>query len=137
MIYIGIDTGKNTGIAVWHTDTHYLATVDTMSITQAMELIRMVADIRGKQDLRLFIEDARQRSWFGSSGRERLKGAGSVCRDATIWEDWCKEQGLTFQMIAPKNNRTKLTPKQFETITGWHGRTSKHARDAAMLVFGR
>lgn len=45
MIYIGIDTGLHTGFAVWHSDTKYLAEVDTMSITQAMERIDEIASL--------------------------------------------------------------------------------------------
>lgn len=134
---IGIDTGVHTGFAVWHSDTKYLAEVSTYTITQAMERVKMIADIRGKDNIRLFIEDARQRKWFGHSGREKLQGAGSVKRDSRIWEDWCREQGLQYRMIAPGCNRTKLTEAQFKTITKWQGRTSEHARDAACLVFGR
>ena len=52
-----------------------------MSITQAMERIRMMAAVLGKDNIRLFIEDARKRTWFGTKGREVLKGAGSICRD--------------------------------------------------------
>lgn len=121
MTYIGIDTGVHTGFAVWHSDTKYLAEVSTMTITQAMERVKMISDIRGKDSIRLFIEDARQRKWFGNTGRERLKGAGSVCRDASIWEGWCKEQGLQYRMIAPKNNRTKLSAAQFKALTKWQG----------------
>lgn len=71
MTYIGIDTGVHTGFAVWHSDTKYLAEVSTMTITQAMERVKMISDIRGKDSIRLFIEDARQRKWFGNTGRER------------------------------------------------------------------
>lgn len=137
MICIGIDTGVHTGFAVWHSDTKYLAEVSTMTITQAMERVKMIADIRGKECVRLFIEDARQRKWFGNAGREKLQGAGSVKRDSRIWEDWCREQGLQYRMVAPKNNRTKLTASQFKLLTKWMGATSEHARDAALLVFGR
>lgn len=73
MTYIGIDTGVHTGFAVWHSDTKYLAEVSTMTITQAMERVKMISDIRGKDSIRLFIEDARQRKWFGNTGRERLR----------------------------------------------------------------
>lgn len=137
MIFIGIDTGVHTGFAVWHSDTKYLAEVSTLTITQAMERIKLIADLRGKDCIRLFIEDARQRKWFGTSGREKLQGAGSVKRDASIWEDWCKEQGFEYQMVAPKNNRTKLSGSQFKTLTKWQSNTSVHGRDAALLVFGR
>lgn len=137
MIFIGIDTGVHTGFAVWHSDSKYLAEVSTYTITQAMERVKMIADVRGRDNVRLFIEDARKRTWFGNTGRERLKGAGSVCRDAKIWQDWCAEQGIECRMIAPKNNRTKLSASQFRVLTKWRGRTSSHSRDAALLVFGR
>ena len=137
MTYIGIDTGVHTGFAVWHSESRYLAEVETYSITQALERVKMLADILGKDNIRLFIEDARQRKWFGHSGREKLQGAGSVKRDSRIWEDWCMEHGLQYRMIAPGCNRTKLTEAQFKFVTQWHGRSSVHGRDAAMLVFGR
>ena len=137
MKYIGIDPGKETGFAVWDHDAKYLADVDTMSITQAMDKVRMMADVLGRENIRLYIEDARQRKWFGRTGRERLKGAGSICRDSTIWDDFCKELGVEYVMVAPRCNTTKLNDRQFRTITGWQKRASVHARDAAMLVFGR
>lgn len=136
MTYIGIDPGKNTGFAVWHRDGRYLAEVSTMSITEAIDRVKMMADILGKGNIRLFIEDARKRKWYGETGRERLKGAGSICRDCTIWEDFCREQGLEYRMMAPSAGCTKLGASQFKALTKWQGRTSNHARDAAMLVFG-
>lgn len=137
MKYIGIDPGKETGFAVWDHDAKYLAEVTTMSITQAMERVRMMSDVLGRENIRLYIEDARQRKWYGRTGRERLKGAGSICRDSTIWDDFCKELGVEYVMVAPRHNTTKLDAKPFQVLTGWQGRTSNHARDAAMLVFGR
>jgi hypothetical protein len=137
MKYIGIDPGKKTGFAVWEHDARYLAEVATLSITQAMEKVRMMADILGRENIRLYIEDARQRTWFGNSGPEKWKGAGSICRDCTIWEGFCREQGLEYRMMAPSAGCTKLGASQFKALTKWQGRTSNHARDAAMLVFGR
>lgn len=137
MKYIGIDPGKKTGFAVWDRDAKYLAEVSTLSITMAMDKVRMMADILGCENIRLFIEDARKRKWYGRTGRERLKGAGSICRDSAIWEDFCKELGAQYVMVAPRCNTTKLNAQQFKAITGWQGLTSNHARDAACLVFGR
>lgn len=134
---IGIDTGVHTGFAVWHTDTQNLAEVSTLTITQAMERVKMIADIRGKKNIQLFIEDARQRKWFGNAGREKLQGAGSVKRDCSIWQDWCEEQNINYFMVAPKKNRTKLTSAQFKILTKWEGKTSEHARDAACLIYGK
>lgn len=50
---------------------------------------------------------------------------------------FCEELGVECRKIAPKHNTTKLSASQFKVLTGWQGRTSDHARDAAMLVFGR
>lgn len=139
MIFIGIDTGTHTGLAVWDSTAKELLVLKTLSITQAMAEVRETSEFFKAYgtEVRLYIEDARQRKWFGHTGRERLKGAGSVCRDARIWQDWCREQGLVCEMVAPHRNRTKLSDAQFRWLTGWCGRTSEHARDAAMLVYGK
>ena len=81
------------------------------------------------------IEDARQRRWLGNKGREALQGAGSIKRDATIWEDFLTDKKIPFEMVAPSRNSTKLSAEVFKRLTGWQGRTSEHSRDAAMLVF--
>lgn len=138
-LYIGIDPGTHTGVAVWNHTDRRLECVCTMTITQAMDLVRGVR-ARGLAmgfDVVVFVEDARKRKWFGRSGREKLQGAGAVKRDCAIWEAFCEELGVECQLIAPKHNATKLSASQFKLITGWHGRTSEHSRDAAMLVFGR
>lgn len=137
MMLIGIDTGVHTGFAVWDSTNKRLTEVSTMTITQAIERAKMIVDVLGRKSVRLYVEDARKRKWFGTSGRERLKGAGSVCRDSKIWADWSKEQGIECVLVAPKYNRTKLSAAQFRIWTQWTGRTTEHARDAACLVFGR
>lgn len=151
-LYIGIDPGVNTGFAVWNKTEQKLDMVDTMTITQAMKTVEDFngvldeeTDINGLLDeetdteykVVVFMEDARQRNWFGQSGREKLQGAGSVKRDCAIWETFCQEVGIELRKIAPKNNYTKLSAEQFRKLTGWKGSTSDHGRDAAMLVFGR
>lgn len=133
-LYIGIDAGTHTGIAVWDRTDRRLVSVETMTITKAMDVVRGLAE---SADIVVYLEDARKRNWFGCAGREKLQGAGSVKRDCSIWETFCEELGVECRKIAPKNNYTKLTAKQFKTLTNWAGRTSEHSRDAAMLVFGR
>ncbi len=103
-----------------------------MTITEAMDRVRELA---ASSDVALRIEDPRKRRWFGHAGRERLRGAGSVCRDAAIWERFCGEHGLRCDMVAPRNNCTKLSAVRFRDLTGYAGRTNEHGRDAAMLVF--
>lgn len=138
-LYIGIDPGTHTGIAVWNKTDRRLEVVDTMTITRALELVTANVELCKAfgGEVVVFIEDARKRTWFGSSNREKLQGAGSVKRDCSIWETFCEELGVECRKIAPKHNTTKLTASQFKVLTNWAGRTSEHSRDAAMLVFGR
>ena len=137
-ILIGIDTGVHTGFAVAfdHGEGGELQKVQSLSITQAMQCVLEYEDEHDLKDIMLYIEDARKRTWF-TGGREKAQGVGSVKRDAQIWEDWCKEQGINFKLIHPAANATKKKVEDFTRMTGWAGRTNEHGRDAAMLVFKR
>ena len=137
-ILIGIDTGVHTGFAVAfdHGEGGVLQKVQSLSITQAMQCVLEYEDEHDLKDIMLYIEDARKRTWF-TGGREKAQGVGSVKRDAQIWEDWCKEQGINFKLIHPAANATKKKVEDFTRMTGWTCRTNEHGRDAAMLVFKR
>ena len=139
MIYIGIDTGVHTGIAVWDSEKGKFVYLDTLKIHEALQIVSSYA----YKDIPLCVrfEDARQRKWIpfaknmtGELGR--AQGAGYVKAHCQIWEDFLRDKDIPFEMIAPRRNVTKLSAEQFERITGYKGRTSEHARDAAMLVYG-
>lgn len=85
----------------------------------------------------VLFEDARQRKWFGADSNAKMQGAGSVKRDASIWEEFCTDYQIAFRALPPAKGGTKLNPDYFKALTGWRGKTSEHARDAAMIVFGR
>lgn len=133
-LFIGLDTGTHTGFAVWDKGKKQLIELSTLKIHRAMERVR---ELSVSDEIVVYFEDARLRTWFGNAGREALQGAGSVKRDCSIWEDYLTDLGVEWHAVAPKNNATKLNAAFFEKITGWKGRTSEHARDAAMLVFNR
>ncbi|ERL54969.1 hypothetical protein [Psychrobacter aquaticus] len=133
MILIGIDTGVKTGIAV--SIEGILHRVECMTITKAMQLI---IDNYPASNTKIYIEDARL--WIGFSGKNkqtesRRQGAGSVKRDAKIWQDWCKENGYQAVFIKPMGKGLKKTAEEFKRITKWAGRTNGHARDAGLIVF--
>lgn len=132
--YIGIDTGVNTGFAVWDTELQKYQNIYTLKIDEAMEMI----NVYKYNHVSIFVrfEDARLRKWFADSGREKLQGAGSVKRDAKIWEDFLTRKQIHFESVPPRKNKTKLSAKEFKNITKYEGRTTEHGRDAAMLVFG-
>jgi len=127
---IGIDPGVNTGIAIWN--GKILIQVLSMTIHEALDKVHnwigMIKLVR--------LEDARKRNWFGESGREQLQGAGSIKRDCKIWEDFLSDHKIPFELVAPRNNKTKVDAALFKKITGWKESTNEHGRDAAMLVYG-
>lgn len=135
-IVVGIDPGRNTGIAIWDTTTRQLVSMTTVSIHTAMGSISGLVSQHGKENILVRVEDARKRIWFGNAGREKLQGAGSVKRDSSIWEAFLKDLGVAYELVPPARIKTKVTADYFRTITGWAGRTNQHSRDAGMLVFG-
>ncbi len=44
--------------------------------------------------------------------------------------------GIKYVAQPPRAGATKWTADTFRRITGYTGRTSNHARDAALLVYG-
>ena len=139
MVYIGIDTGVHTGIAVWNSERKEFAVVDTMKIHEAMNFVYGYVDSDIPFQVRF--EDARQRKWIPMSKNMtaelgRAQGAGYVKAHCQIWEDFLTDYQIPFEAIAPRRNVTKLSAEQFERITGYKARTSEHSRDAAMLVYG-
>lgn len=129
-VAVGIDTGTHTGIAIKYRDEKAFSVIETTTIYRAIKLVETWA-----QGAELFIrvEDARKRTWFGQTGKERLKGAGSVERDCAIWEEVLTELKIPFEMVHPKEVK-EMTAAYFAKISGWKGRTSKHSREAAWLV---
>lgn len=138
-IFIGIDPGTNTGLAVWDAEDKKFHRVDTLSIVAAMDLVR---GYTAGFSFRLVVEDARKRQWLPreknlSEYRGKLMGAGSIKRDCEIWEEFAALYGIPIQFIPPRKGLTKWDSETFKKITGWKGRTSNHARDAALLVWGK
>lgn len=137
-IWIGIDPGDSTGVAVWDSTERAFVTVVTLPLHRALEL---VAGWAGRNP-RVVFEDARQRRWFprernASEYRGRLMGAGAAKRDAAIWEEFLRDNGYQYEARKPQAGATKWSAEYFARITGYTQRTSEHARDAAVLVYGR
>jgi hypothetical protein len=127
---IGIDPGVNTGIAV-KVNGKYLS-VETTMIHKAMST---VAAIKGTCDagghkLMVIIENP------NASGGSvaKAQGAGSIKRDFSVWRDYLTDIGVEFRAIKPMKGMTKVDERKFQVMTKWMGRTSNHARDAAMLI---
>jgi hypothetical protein len=126
-ILIGIDPGTHTGIAIKEQGKWYR--IETMNIFAALQA---VINYR-YDDVLVRFEDARLRTYFGKSEREKLQGAGSVKRDCSIWEEVLQEYKISFQCVHPRYVKA-TTAEQFRMMTGWTAQTSIHAREAAWLI---
>lgn len=135
MICIGIDPGTHTGVAVWDTREGKFLSLETLPIHRAL---RKVMEWNYTHDVQVVFEDARQRTWYGKGDTNaKAQGAGSVKRDCSIWEDFCKDYDIPFWAKPPVKGATKVSAEYFKMVSHWQGRTSEHSRDAAMLVIGR
>jgi hypothetical protein len=133
-LIIGIDCGVNTGFAVWSTAATSFERIETLPIHRA--ILSIIEYHQQGRLIGLVVEDARKRKLFKGvkNINSRAQGAGYVKRDAVIYEQLCKDYNIPVVFRSPKN--TKITADYFVNLTGWSGRTSSHARDAAMLVVG-
>lgn len=132
---VGIDAGVNTGFSIYDFDNKKLVEVSSVTITEAFYLLQKM--LNEEKSFFVRVEDARKRKWFANKGKEALQGAGSIKRDCQIWEEFLTFYKIPFELIAPKDNTTKLKSEFFNKITGWDKKSNEHARDAAMLVFQR
>jgi hypothetical protein len=133
---VGIDTGTSVGYAVWDCTLQKLIEVKTYTAHEAWAAIRTMKHVYGADAIFIRFEDARLRTWYGNSGHEKLQGAGSIKRDAVLWQEFCEMEGIRYEAVAPKNNKTKTDAKYFARLTGWERACSVHGRDGAMLVVG-
>lgn len=135
-IHIGIDPGTNTGFAIYDRHDKKFLCVTTITIHEAMfRIVELKKEF--PENIYVRFEDARLRKWLQNKTTEQLQGAGSIKRDCTIWQDFLNDFKIPFACVAPHRGMTKWTPEHFYKVTGWVGRTSNHARDAAVLVWGR
>lgn len=138
---IGLDPGTNTGLAIWDAIERRFVRLETLGIVTAMaELVQFLRYHGAMTDCAFYIEDARQRQWLPrernlSEYRGKLMGAGSVKRDCAIWEEFAIYYGIPLNLVPPRKGLTKWDAETFNKMTGWTGRTSNHARDAALLVW--
>ena len=129
---IGIDPGKNTGVAIYRSGAlHQLRTLSPDMIEALL--------VRVRPDLVVY-EDSRKQSHVfsrGVSARATLKIARNVgevdmlCRQI---EDMCRRHGLDSLGVSPLRKGAKVDAERFAVVTGWTERSNQHERDAAMVA---
>jgi len=138
-IIAALDPGVKTGLAIWHVNEQCFSRVGTFRSINARVFLR--DRWKEKSLTEIWFEDARLRTWFPETKNspeaiKKLQGVGSIKRDCAIWQEFCEYYQIPYRAIKPAAGQTKWSVEYFQRVTGWMGRTSPHARDAAALVYG-
>lgn len=134
MYHLAIDPGVHTGIAIWD-DLNY-EFIEIKTLGSFAGCIYVSEFLKKNPDTIVYIEDANKRRWYGHNSNEKIQGAGWIKTLSNEWIRFLKELSIETKIVAPKNIKTIVNSKQFSKLTGWEGKTSIHARDAAAMVWG-
>jgi len=134
---IGLDPGKNTGLAVYNRVEKTLPVVKKTTFWEAIEFI----SVRYPQEHvhRVIIELPNTKTvWHDEA---KAKGAiqrtgvnvGSAIREAELLVEYFKRVGYS---VITQHPAGKLNAAQVRKITGYKSPTNEHTRDAIMLCYG-
>ncbi len=138
---IGIDAGKRTGVSLWSPKKGELIKLETLNFWDTVAFVRKHGN---PENTAIILESPGVNK--PTFGRQKLKrrvldrkaqNVGSVKRETKLLGEGLERDGFIVKYVAPIKGGGKWTAKQLEQITGWTGRTSQHARDAARLVYNR
>lgn len=148
MIFIGIDTGATTGIAVWDSEKKELIEVRSSDFWGVHDYIfdkyHDPIMIRGARPVTVIIELPgkflyRKNNKYEEKVKRKIAvDYGGTRREAELLQGRFESLGFKVILLQPgKKSGTKMKAPAFKKLTGWKERTNEHGRDAAMLVFGR
>lgn len=136
---VGIDAGKDTGLAAWDTSEKRVTEILTLNFWGTyFHIIEKYSAV----DTIVIIEDPNlnkptfNRSWVKSAKANTAvsQNVGGVKRETHLLAEGLSAYGFTVYAVRPGTKKwDKDTLKMY---TGWAGRTSQHGRDAAKLIVG-
>lgn len=139
MIYIGIDAGRKTGVALWDAARQKFNRVSTLDFWGLINLLDQYREI-GTDFFRVVIENPNlNKPTFARKGETRQMGmkrsqdVGRNKEQSFLIMEYCKNHKIPFTDIRP--TQTKWSSETFKRLTGYTGRTNEHTRDAARLVW--
>lgn len=135
-LLIGIDTGVQTGVAVWCVDTNSFVKITTVDIIRAVHYVLEYSHSLKYNVIKVRFEDSRKIKLKKSHPEyyKRLLSSQKLRRDCQIWEDFLKSNAIAYEAVNPQNANTKVDQKHFKQLTGLNI-ASENSRDAAMLVY--
>jgi len=128
---IGIDPGKNTGIAIL--ENGKLKELKTTNFFGCLDIIKST-------DCKYIVEKPNSKYVFAG---HRALDVGSVLRETDLIIEYLKMNNRDYETKPPKHKPKKkgksesgkINHDDFVKLTGWAGkRTNQHVRDAAMLL---
>ncbi len=145
MIYVGIDPGVHTGVCAWDSKAKKIILIKTMDFWEVIDHFEGSRD--DINEITVIIENSalNKPTFVKSGGDTNLKmqkisrNVGSNQRESVLLIEGIKRLGFTVQEIRPtgkQGTKRKWSAEYFKKLTGI-SKASQHARDAAMLVFGR
>lgn len=153
--FVGIDAGRSTGWAIWDATDKKFVELCTLTFWETIKKINdMTYLCEANLDRYVIVIEnpnlnkptwgrkiLRKGKWIDmpTPMHDRVsQNVGMNKRDAQLLIEYCKLHLIDCMEVNPRNSQTKLTANAFKNITGYDGsRCSQHARDAAMMVFGR
>lgn len=138
-IYIGIDPGIVSGLAIWHhrSTSKYFQYIKSCKLFELFEHLARYEGI--KETVLVRIENPNTWVPFRGSNPEenkaRLMGAGGVKQTYKHIAEYLEYLGLEYAEVKVYGTKKKVDTPEFKKITGWEKPTNEHGRDAAMLVF--
>lgn len=133
MLILGIDPGKNTGVAVFAGGKLFgLYTTDPNGVAAMLDRYNPE---------RVVFEDSRlTRATWGrgvspAALRKIARNVGQIDAWCTQLVDLCAARGIVAHGISPKGKGAKLDAAKFKALTGFDGRSNQHERDAAVVAW--
>lgn len=135
---IGIDPGTKTGLSIYNKQTKQLEAVCTLKVHEAFVSVQNQHSRAKNEGGKIFVrvEDARKRKRYGANSFAKMQGAGAIKIQCKQWEEFLRSERISFDLVAPNQIKTKMSPEYFKMLTGWKARCSSHGRDAAAMIYG-
>lgn len=153
-LYLGIDPGRQTGIAVYDPKEKKILSLHLLDFWSTIDFIENFESmIKGKEEmlfasddfeleLEVVIEDPNLNAPTFLHKKMGVQVALSKAQDvgrnkeqAFLLMDYMTRKKINFKTSKP--TQSKWDAKQMAQIARWTGPSNEHNRDAARLVFGR
>lgn len=145
---IGLDPGINTGFCLYDKTAKKIVKLDTLGFWELFDALEDIKVWIGQEHVTFYIENsALNKPTFAKAGgttqrkiQKISRNVGSNQRESTLLIEGIRRYGFHVVEIKPtgiKGVKRKWDESTFKKITTHTGRSSQHARDAAMLVFGK